>query len=274
MRKPAFLSLKKATMEKRLVLAASIALCMSGCGVLFNLSKGEKAIEDLYFTYIGNDNPFAPSQEYGMVLGALSFDVGPKVMGSIFSVRNVSTGAIVPVTLEFRKARKYGVIKWKKKYSKQTTDIYAGDYTDDRKSSLKEIVGTGTLVGSYFMGNLSTATKNLMNMEMALPQGWFIVKLPVGEYEIVNAEADYFENATSSDITLQTTTTTVTKYSNSLARGPVFRVTPAAITYTGSYLVNEQGALQKTVSMDDARRVLAKAVSRLQVVDPVWQITE
>lgn len=251
----------------------SMGLILSGCGMLFTAMKGDKAIKDLYFTFIGYDNPFKPDDDYGIVIGKITMNCGPYTTGSIFSIKNAA-GETVPVKLEYKQAKQYGLIKWKKAKEKMVNYVYAGDYTEDTKGDYKEFVGTGNMAKHLIMRSTGTMAANMMNMDRAMPMGWFMIKLPAGDFRITDARADYFENQTSSNIAMNTQTTTVTKYSNSLRQPISFRVKPGKITYAGSYHVEADGELTSSHDSRDAQSALEYGLQRLNVVDPVWEITD
>lgn len=167
---------KKQHLLGLLLLTAGVPM-LSGCGAMIASIRGEKAIQDLYFTYIEHDDPFRSGQNAGIVIGKITMECGPHFTGSSFTIRDES-GKVVPITLQYRQQKQYGIVKWKKDQEKTVSYVYAGDYNTTSDDDYTEFVGAGTLGLGVLMGSMGSKTKNVMNMTMAMPEGWFMVKLP------------------------------------------------------------------------------------------------
>lgn len=244
---------------------------LSGCGVLMTGIRGEKAIADMYFTYINHDDPFRTGQDAGIVIGKITMECGPYRTGSSFTIRD-EAGNIVPVKLEYNEQKQYGVIKWKKEREKSVNYIYAGDWNTTSDDDYKEFIGVGALGVGVLMGSLGSKNKNAMNMTMAMPEGWFMVKLPPGKYSISDARADYFENKTSSGY--QRTTTVVTEYKNQLNKTINFSIGKEQITYVGGYHVKADGSADFAYDDGEMETALKKGLSRLKVSSPRWAVVK
>lgn len=248
---------------RNLLLLAGISslLLLSGCSILWNTMASEKSMQDNFFTYIGQ-NPFNPQAMDGIILGKISFGDG----GSIFSVSRLDNDNKISSTPETLKlsycvTKKRGILPKKKKvYNVETVDIYAGNAPNDRKDAFKPILGTGSFIKSIYGGTSGSFAKNMNALQTQLPSGWFLIRLPVGKYQITNLEHEGVAVGNE-----YITTTTCTESS-----GPIFEVKKGVINYIGKYAYNPE--VQFSTDLNEAKKMVTQGISRIKVIDPQWEI--
>jgi hypothetical protein len=252
---------------KKILLAGSLIsmVMLSGCSVLMNMNPSEKSMKDNFFTYIGQ-NPFHPQPTDAIVLGKLSFSG----YGSIFSVvkldeNNKVVSSPIILKLSYCVTKSRGILPKKKKvYNVETDDIYAGNAPADRRDAFKPILSTGSLLKAVYGGSLGSFEKNIQAMQTQLPKGWFLIRLPEGKYQIMDAEQE--NNSVSGGYKSTIVTTTTQKLSD----GPVFEVKKGVINYIGKYDYSPGKIFSS--DLDEAKNIIKQGTGRISVKDTPWEI--
>jgi hypothetical protein len=247
----------------RTIALVAFVASISGCMMLKGSASSEDAMKDNYFTYIGQ-NPYSPTSTDAIVLGKLTINGG----GTVFSIvkldaNNKPENEPVTLDLSYLMTKSRGILPKKKKvYHVKTVDVYAGNAPYGRTDAIKPYTSAGSLIKSIYGGSTGDLALNIKAMQTQIPSGWFLVRLPQGNYQIVKA----VQEGNSVGATVITTTT------NSVSEGPTFQVSSGVINYIGNY--NYSPNVKFSSDLDEAKRALSQGTRRLSIIDPQWVIKE
>jgi len=241
----------------RLRTAATVLLALpilSGCwgSTMSNVLGGGSAQTKTqnYYSYV-QAAAASPGGASGVVVGQVALNE----IGSVFNVRRVSDGQLVPVAVEYHRLvpRKLGPLTLSFMGKKRTVErrdgnlVFAGALpvsTEKRKLLAPELANGYALAGSIMFGGGEMFAR-AQAMWGQFPAGWFVLTLPAGEYELVNLEGQYNTSASSTSAVSGTTVTTRTR-DYSVARGPRFTVQAGKTNHIGSHLYTGESVRRST----------------------------
>ncbi len=252
---------------------ALASLALSGCwGTSLSRMGTQETANNNYYSYV---TPVAtqPSSQVGLVVGSAALED----VGSFFQIRRVSDGSIVPVKMAVHRKvwRKLGPLQvafLPRKHTVETREVqhvYAGavPHTRERRRDLpRELQTAGVLTGLF-------VDRESLNRSIAFvqqyPQGWFVVALPPGEYQLVSLEGQWSNSDTQRSQT--STATTVTTRNYSVGAGPRFTVTAGRSNYIGSWHFTGQNGTRR-VDEEAATRVVTRELSRINQTIQQWPL--